>query len=521
MGAPPKVPMGPGEHFASPPARVGQKLEAPRPARLPARLTPPRRASSHALYRRAPCVCAKRGARSIFPGFQHPTPHPGTPLKVLLLDADRSVVRTLEPELDGAELHAAVSLTEGLRLIASGAWDLILLDADFSGAGMELLGRLHQDGGAAPVVLLTTRPSMDLAMEAIGHGAHDVLPKPIPRGRVREILLGIEEVKRLRPLPPPAPDESTIVGSSTGMMAVFKSMARASSSDATVLVLGESGTGKEMVARVLHSRSRRARGPFVPINCAAIPENLLESELFGHEKGAFTGAIGRRIGRFERATGGTLFLDEIGDMSLALQSKILRAIQEREIERVGGGSPVSIDVRIVAATNRDLAQAVQEGRFREDLFYRLAVVTLTLPPLRDRGADLDLLASHFVAQYAREHGRPIRAVAEELFNALHRYPWPGNVRQLRNTMERAVVMADGEILLPQHLPADVLHPAQPRAAEEPGEMPLVTLEEMEKRMIRRALRETGNNLTLAAERLGIHRNTLRRKIAEYGLGVAH
>ena len=406
-------------------------------------------------------------------------------------------------------------------MIASGSWDLILLDADFSGAGLEILGRLHDEGGMAPVVLLTARPTMDLAMEAIRQGAHDVLPKPLPRGRVREILLGVEEIKRLRPLPEVAAGgEDAIVGASPGMMGVFKSIARAATSDATVLVLGESGTGKEMVARVLHARSRRTRGPFVAINCAAIPENLLESELFGHEKGAFTGAIGRRIGRFERAHGGTLFLDEIGDMSMALQSKILRAIQEREVERVGGGSPVSIDVRIVAATNRDLQQAVREGRFREDLYYRLAVVTVVLPPLRERGVDLELIAMHFIAHYAREHGRSVRAVAEEVFNVLHRHPWPGNVRQLRNAAERAVVMADGEILLPQHLPADILQPPEAHAlngAQPPSEPPLVTLEEMEKRMIRRALRETGNNVTVAAERLGIHRNTLRRKITDYGI----
>ncbi|HYJ80331.1 MAG TPA: sigma-54 dependent transcriptional regulator [Longimicrobiaceae bacterium] len=438
-------------------------------------------------------------------------------MKVLLLDADRSVVRTLEPELNGTELHSAQSLSDGLRLLASAGWDLILLDADFSGAGMELLGRLHRDGDGTPVVLLSAQPSMDLAMEAIRYGAHDVLPKPVPRGRVREILLGIEEVRRLRPLPAAPADESAIVGSSAGMMAVFKSAARAATSDATVLVLGESGTGKEMVARVLHARSRRARGRFVAINCAAIPENLLESELFGHEKGAFTGAIGRRIGRFERASSGTLFLDEIGDMSLALQSKILRAIQEREIERVGGGAPVAIDVRIVAATNHDLAAAVREGRFREDLYYRLAVVTLTLPPLRERGTDLDLLASHFVAHYAREHARGVRAVAEEVYATLRAHPWPGNVRQLRNAMERAVVMADGEVLLPQHLPAEILAPPLPRTAAEPERMPLLTLQEMEKRMIRRALDETHDNLTVAAEKLGIHRNTLRRKIAEYGI----
>ncbi|HEX8361599.1 MAG TPA: sigma-54 dependent transcriptional regulator [Longimicrobium sp.] len=442
-------------------------------------------------------------------------------MKVLLLDADRGVGRTLEPELDAAELHTACGLTEGLRLIATGTWDLILLDADFSDAGMEILGRLRGDGGSAPVVLLSQNPSMDLALEAIRQGAHDVLPKPLPRGRVREILAGIEEVRRLRPLPEPGrTGDATIVGSSSGMMQVFKSIARAADSDATVLVLGESGTGKEMVARVLHSRSRRAKGPFVAINCAAIPENLLESELFGHEKGAFTGAIGRRIGRFERANGGTLFLDEIGDMSLALQSKILRAIQEREVERVGAGSPVPIDVRIVAATNRDLAESVREERFREDLYYRLAVVTLNLPPLRDRGPDLDQLALHYVAHYCREHARPVRAVAEEVFAALRAHPWPGNVRQLRNAMERAVVMSEGEVLLPQHLPADILHPPASRpAAAESAEMPLVTLEEMERRMIRRALAETANNLTMAAERLGIHRNTLRRKIAEYRLAV--
>jgi transcriptional regulator with PAS, ATPase and Fis domain len=303
------------------------------------------------------------------------------------------------------------------------------------------------------------------------------------------------------------------------MLAVFKGIARVAGSDATVLVLGESGTGKEMVARVLHSRSARSRGPFVAINCAAIPENLLESELFGHEKGAFTGAIGRRVGRFERAQGGTLFLDEIGDMSLALQAKILRALQEREIERVGGTAPVPIDVRVIAATNRDLLAATRAGRFREDLYYRLAVVTLRLPPLRARGNDLWLLVDHFVARYAREHKRPIRGVSEAVLEILGAHPWPGNIRQLRNVMERAVVMSSGEVLLPQHLPPEFL---QASAPEDPGaaplfEGPLLTLEAMERQLIHRALAESRNNLTLAAERLGIHRNTLRRKLAQYPL----
>jgi DNA-binding NtrC family response regulator len=369
------------------------------------------------------------------------------------------------------------------------------------------------------VVLLTVHPSMELTLAAIRLGAQDVLLKPPPPGRVGEILSSLAGSRRTRPLPAVEPARAeTIIGASPEMMVVFRSIAHAATSDATVLVTGESGTGKEMVARALHAGSTRAGGPFVAINCAAIPENLLESELFGHEKGAFTGAIGRRVGRFERASGGTLFLDEIGDMSVALQSKILRALQEREIERVGGSSVVPINVRVIAATNRDLAAAVRDGGFREDLYYRLAVVVLHLPALRSRGADLDRLAEHFIALYAREHGRPIRAVAEEVLQVLRDYPWPGNVRQLRNAAERAVVMCGGEVLLPQHLPPEVRSGTE--AAPASGGIfngTLLTLNEMERQMIQRALRETGNNISLAAHRLGIHRNTLRRKLVEHGL----
>jgi DNA-binding NtrC family response regulator len=343
------------------------------------------------------------------------------------------------------------------------------------------------------------------------------MPKPPPVSRLLEILLSLGGSRRLHPLPTHSASTDAVVGSSPEMLTIFKGIARAATSDATVLLLGESGSGKEMVARALHARSRRAAAPFVAINCAAIPENLLESELFGHEKGAFTGAIGRRIGRFERANRGTLFLDEIGDMSFALQSKILRAIQEREVERVGGTAPVPIDVRIVAATHRDLAQTVREGKFREDLFYRLAVVSLHLPPLRDRGTDLDLLVEHFVGFYAREHGHPIRAIAEEAMEVLRRYSWPGNIRQLRNVAERAVVMADGDVLLPQHLPPELLRPVSDPTRYGGSDEPLCTLAEMERRLIIRALRESDNNHTVAASTLGIHRNTLRRKLAEYGI----
>jgi DNA-binding NtrC family response regulator len=437
-------------------------------------------------------------------------------LKILVLDTDRSTVRTLEPDVPGCTLRAAHTQAEGLRLLAGGEWDVILLDADFCGAGLELLTRLRSDR-STPVVMLSGRPSLDLTLEAIERGAYDVLSKPPAPGRLREILSATHGSRGVRPLPATA-SQDAVIGSSPEMLGIFKAIARAAASDATVLILGESGTGKEMVARVLHARSVRSRGPFVAINCAAIPENLLESELFGHEKGAFTGAIGRRIGRFERANGGTLFLDEIGDMSFALQSKVLRALQEREIERVGSCSPVPIDVRIVAATNRDLSREVREEKFREDLFYRLAVVTLKLPPLRTRGMDLEFLVEHFVATYSTDHGRSISGIAEATMEALRSHPWPGNVRQLRNAIERAVVMSTGDVLLPHHLPSEILNPEDVHSPSSDGAGVLCTLDEMERRMIRRALRETGSNLTMASERLGIHRNTLRRKIVQYGLG---
>ncbi len=408
--------------------------------------------------------------------------------------------------------------SEGLRHVSAGGWDLIFLDVGYSGAGLELLERVRGDA-QIPVVLLAEQPSLDLTLEAIRRGAHDVLTKPLDARRVSEILASMERQHRSRPFCDAAQGGSGLVGGSAEMLAVFKAVARTARSDATVLVLGESGTGKEMVARVLHAQSPRAAGPFIAINCAAIPENLLESELFGHEKGAFTGAIGRRIGRFERASNGTLFLDEIGDMSMSLQSKVLRALQEREIERVGGNAVVAINVRVIAATNKELAKAVRDGTFREDLYYRLAVVSLSLPPLRERDGDLDRLVEHFGFQYSRDYGRTVSCIAEETLELLRAHPWPGNVRQLRNAIERAVVMADGDVLLPEHLPQDVLHPDSPPESAPPVVEPLRTLAEMERSMIQRALQETGRNYSLAAERLGIHRNTLRRKILDYGIDV--
>jgi DNA-binding NtrC family response regulator len=435
-------------------------------------------------------------------------------LRILLLDPDQATARVLGSALESVDVRAAAGQAEGLRLLAGGGWDLVLLDEGFSGAGLELLSRLNSNGGTqAPVVLLSASPTLESTLAAIRRGAHDVLPKPPSPPRIREILAGITMMRPAQPIPRPE-DADSMIGCSPEMLTVYKSIARAAGSDATVLLLGESGTGKEMAARTLHTQSARARGPFIAINCAAIPENLLESELFGHEKGAFTGAIGRRIGRFERANGGTLFLDEIADMSLALQAKILRALQEREVERVGGEGVVKFDVRVIAATNHELATAVAEGRFREDLYYRLAVISLRLPPLRDRGADLDGLAAHFAGLYAERHGRPVRAISEDTLDILRSRPWPGNVRQLRNAMERAIVMCEGTVLLPEHLPPDIREPA-PGATGGHPQIPLLPLKEMEQMMIRRAVASASGNHSRAADLLGIHRNTLRRKIADY------
>jgi transcriptional regulator with PAS, ATPase and Fis domain len=311
---------------------------------------------------------------------------------------------------------------------------------------------------------------------------------------------------------PPRPPSAGVIGGSAGVLAALRMARRVADSTATVLIQGESGTGKELLARVVHDESGRA--PFVAVNCAAIPENLLESELFGHEKGAFTGAVTRRVGRFERANGGTLFLDEVGDMSPSMQAKILRALQEHEVERVGGDRAVPVDVRVLAATNRDLAAEVAAGRFREDLYYRLAVVVLRLPPLRERGGDVELLARHFVAHFARSHGRDVDDVAPEAMALLRAYRWPGNVRQLGNVIEGALLVADGPVLLPEHLPPDVRAAAAGDSSEPvpvQGDH-LLPLREMERLHINRALARTGGNLVQAADLLGIHRNTLRDKL---------
>jgi two-component system, NtrC family, response regulator AtoC len=423
------------------------------------------------------------------------------------------------------EVRQAASLGEGLELLRARPWDAVLLSLDIPAVDMALVARVIESGvPAGALVLSASRPTMQAMVESSRLGLLGLIAAPVDArelaGLMREVFAGDEVV----PLAEgdEEEDEDAAIGASPAMLEVFRMVGRVAGSPATVLILGQSGTGKELVAKAIHRNSPRAAGAFVAINCAAIPENLLESELFGHEKGAFTGAITRKIGRFERAHGGTLFLDEIGDMSLPLQSKILRALQEREIERVGGEGRIPVDVRVVAATNRDLRAAITDGSFREDLYFRLAVVTLNLPRLVDRGSDLDLLIRHFVLRYAARYGRSIRGIARPVFDLLNRHPWPGNVRELKNVLERAVLLAHGPVLLAEHLPLDQLGtPAAAASADDgsplPGYAPEMLLADVERLHIREVLRLVKGHLGRASEVLGVHRNTLTRKIREYGL----
>ena len=420
----------------------------------------------------------------------------------------------------GGDARFAASLTDGLRALAERPWRATLLSVETAGDDAELIRRIAREASAGALVLVAAAPSLRLAMEAPGLGAAELLAAPVRAEDVARVLGAVERSGAAVPLPELDGEDDELVGASPELLEVFKSVGRIGPSPATVLVTGESGTGKELVARAVHAVSPRAAGPFVAVNCAAIPEDLLESELFGHERGAFTGAVARKVGRFERAHGGTLFLDEIGDMSLVLQAKILRALQEREIERVGGEERIALDVRVVAATHRDLAALIASGDFREDLFYRLAVVRLHLPPLRERRGDVRALALHYAARFARAYGRPLRAVADDALARLEAHPWPGNVRELRNVIERAVLLATGDVLLAEHLELDARAGAEPPASAGPslpGWTPEMTMAQVEALHIRQVLDRVGGHFGKASEILQMHRNTVSRKAMEYGI----
>jgi DNA-binding NtrC family response regulator len=424
----------------------------------------------------------------------------------------------------GFEIVSAPSVAELLKVLSESSWSATVLSLSVDQVDDRVAERIAAEGGAGTLLLTAPAVSLERALLMERVGAVGILREPVEEDELRSRLLTLLDEGPVVPLPDAAdgaPAEAPVlVGEDSVMGSVFETVARAAGSTSTVLVTGESGTGKELIARALHSASSRARGPFVAVNCAAIPEHLLESELFGHERGAFTGAVARRVGRFERAHGGTLFLDEIGDMSLVLQAKVLRALEERVVERVGGDRSDPIDVRVVAATNQDLAAATSEGRFREDLYYRLAVVELLLPPLRARGTDIRRLALHFGAIFAVKHGKPIRAISESALHRLENAPWPGNVRELRNVMDRAVLLAHGEVLRANDLR---LGRGAPRGSARGdghaavGYAPELSLEAVEADHIRRVLESLDGHMAQAAESLGIHRNTLSRKMKAYGI----
>ncbi|QRE75498.1 sigma-54-dependent transcriptional regulator [Methylobacterium aquaticum] len=419
----------------------------------------------------------------------------------------------------GHEPVLAASGAEALaRVAADPAIAAVLLDLRMPGGidGMAVLQRLRAGAQPPPVAVLTAYASAENTIEAMRLGAYDHLTKPVGRAELTELLRGMLSLSAstVPEAPGPAP-ASALIGSSEAMRRVQKAVGLAADSDATVLLQGETGTGKEVAARALHAFGRRQGGPFVPVNCAAIPADLLESELFGHLRGAFTGATSDRPGAFREADGGTLFLDEIGDMPPAMQAKILRVLQERVVTPVGG-RPAPVTVRVVAATHRDLPRLVAEGGFRQDLFYRLNVVPITLPPLRERLADILPLAEHFLSS----NGAGQKRLGAEAAAALMRHPWPGNVRELRNVIERAAVLARGAVIGAE----DLGLPETGASGEAPGVVPAWldgdlpgAVARLEEAMIRRALHATGGNRARAAKHLGIQRQLLYAKIERYGL----
>ncbi len=434
---------------------------------------------------------------------------------------------------------------EGLDRVCATPPDVILLDLRLPDkSGLEVYQQIRTIDARIPVIFVTMAKTADMAIEAMKQGAYDYLFKPLDLNQLRRVVGEALEVSRRMREPAVVaetaadPDvEGAIVGSSAAMREVYKAIGRVAAQDVPVLITGESGTGKELVARAIYQHSSRAKAPFLALNSAAIPEQLLESELFGHEKGAFTGADRRRIGKFEQCHGGTLFLDEIGDMPLALQAKILRLVQEQSFERVGGNETVTTDVRLIAATHRDLKAWSAEEKFRPDLYHRLGVFTIHLPPLRERGDDLPMLVEYYLRRFSRELGRQIREVTPEALERLRSYPWPGNIRELQSVLKQALLQASGTVLLPAFLPElsgglDESVPAAPAGADlglaafirrrlvpDAGDLYAETHRQVDRLLLSQALEYTAGNQHQAARLLGIARQTLRIKLRELGLRV--
>jgi two-component system nitrogen regulation response regulator GlnG len=467
-------------------------------------------------------------------------------LKLLIVDDDESVLTVLGRFLKdkGLKVGAARDGKDALGRLSSGGYPIALVDVNLPGKnGLELLKELRETGVDAEVIIMTAEQTLDNTVEAMKRGAFDYIAKPFDLTELEIIVdRAIQNVKLKRELgelkdrlKEKSAASAAFVGKSKKIQAVFKTVGKVAERDVTVLISGESGTGKELLARLLHAKSLRHDGPFVAVNTAAVPRELMESELFGHEKGSFTGATEQRKGKFEIADRGTIFLDEIGDTTPELQSRLLRAIQEREFYRVGGKDPVRVDVRILTATNQDLEKAVEEGRFREDLFYRLNVVHIELPPLRERPGDALLLADHFLEKFADEAGIARKTLSKEAEERLDRYQWPGNVRELENTLRRAVLLSPNV----QISGADLMLPEKRRQRKDLEELITERLTEflekthltgkqelydtimplMEKPLLTLVLRKTGLNQVKASELLGINRNTLRKRIKDLKINL--
>jgi two-component system response regulator HydG len=446
--------------------------------------------------------------------------------RVLIVDDDEDVCEFLAQTIEGGGITAewCMSPFQALERVESGSYDTILTDLQMvEMGGLELCERLHGFCPDVPVVVITGHGSLEHAVSAIRAGAYDFITKPVDSGLLRiSVLRALQhrqlqnEVQRLRGESGEASSFSDIIGQSSALRSVFDLITRVADSEASVLICGESGTGKELVARALHARSARKGGPFLAINCAAVPDALIESELFGHTKGAFTDARAAHDGLFVAANGGTLFLDEIGELPMELQPKLLRALQERKVRPIGGNAEVPFNARIVAATNRDLETEVYEHRFREDLFYRINVVGITVPPLRSRGGDVLLLAQNFVERFAGRSGKPVKGISTAAAEKLMPYDWPGNVRELENCIERAVVLARYDQLTPEDLPERIRDHKNGRlliCADTPEE--LVTVEELERRYVLKVLAMVGGNKSRAAQVLGLDRRTLYRRLERY------
>jgi two-component system nitrogen regulation response regulator GlnG len=472
--------------------------------------------------------------------------------KLLLIDDEADVQYSFQRIFDSPdiELTTASSGEEGLRIIPGLKPDLVIMDVRMGGlTGLETLRRIHHADPKLLVILMTAYGTTQTAIEAMKLGAYDYLLKPFDVPKLKEIVFNalkaasdMRQVVSYQPLLEKEDYELGIVGRSEPMQQVFKLIGQLAASDATALISGESGTGKELVARAIYHHSNRSQKPFLAVNCAAIPEQLLESELFGHERGAFTGATLQRIGKFEQCNQGTLFLDEIGDMTPATQTKILRVLQSGAFERVGGNQSIAVDVRIIAATNRPLEQAVAARQFREDLFYRLNVVRVHLPPLRERREDIRLLVNYFLKAFAKEHQGAPKSIAPGVIRALEKYHWPGNVRELENVLRRALVVSKGNAILPVDLPPEITGLGS--AAGIPGTVSLPAGEgstadiaamarqlfqwarrdpklklipAVERELVIQALKETSGNQIQAAKLLGITRATLRKRVEKFGI----